>query len=146
MSISSSMAHGVRPSLAPGTEDYFNGGWYFEKGAFSTPTHGAPGFDGGPFTAYRFHLSDWVPFDSSLRVAIQHGGKDDNSPPYSSVAYYYLNAKERIAQTDAIDFSDADSVTKHGYSNDEQTASGPLSAQFCVQRRRGRAHVHRKCI
>lgn len=81
-----------------GTEDYFEGGWYFLNGTFSLPTHGNPVHrslsNGGDATgAYRFHLSDTIPFQSSIRFSIEHGPANDVEAEYASVVYYYLRSK-----------------------------------------------------
>jgi len=87
-------------SLSPaiygtGTEDYFNSGWYFNQGTFNLPFHGHPWrdqFNDSPpnYTqAYRFHLSDIIPFNQSLKFGIEHGRFNDQPGTYSSVAYLY---------------------------------------------------------
>ncbi|HOX29138.1 MAG TPA: DUF2961 domain-containing protein, partial [bacterium] len=47
-----------------GTEDYFNSGWYFNKGEFSAPYHGLTIKDHitPRVSAYRFHIPDPIPF------------------------------------------------------------------------------------
>jgi hypothetical protein len=90
-----------------GTEDYFNGGWYFILGEFSLPYHGNPyqshrSVDHDLTTsrthAYRFHLSDVIPFQASLRFGIEHDsnydGNNQDYGTYSSVAYYYKTGGE----------------------------------------------------
>jgi len=81
------------PSLAgTGTEDYFNGGWYFLHGPFQTPFAGAPRLCAGKtqVVAYRWQVSDCVPFTKSLRVEMEHGGQNDApGGRYRSVAYWY---------------------------------------------------------
>jgi hypothetical protein len=65
------------PSLrGTGTEDYFGDAWGFRK--FSRPFHGVSlwegYFPGDRVSAYRWHLTDPVPFRKSLKVAIEHRG------------------------------------------------------------------------
>jgi len=59
-----------------GTEDYFCDAWGFRQqdGPFyGTPLwEGRDAYDRG--TAYRFHITDPVPFEKSLRVEIEHKG------------------------------------------------------------------------
>ena len=47
-----------------GTEDYFNGGWYFGSSSFSRSLYGAPIMKKpqSRLSVYRFHLTDAVPF------------------------------------------------------------------------------------
>ena len=78
-----------------GNEDYFNCGWYFNRGTFSRPSHGHPWrdqFNGGGTNltqAYRFHLGDCLPYNRSIRFGIEHGPYNDSPGTYSSVAYFY---------------------------------------------------------
>ena len=113
-----------------GTEDYFNGGFYFSKGPFTAPTHGAPSFDGkGPFNAYRFHIADVIPFASSITVGMQHDQWNQNAVPYASVAYYYLNPKVRSTQSDRLDLADPGSIAQHRYAA-AGTEDAPVTSRF----------------
>lgn len=83
----------AKPQLhGTGTEDFFNGGYYFDRGLFTLPLHG--------YTARRYELrdheamyrqffADRIPFERSLRFGIEHGGTNDQSGDYTSVFYYY---------------------------------------------------------
>jgi len=81
------------PSIhGTGTEDYFNSGWYFRGGEFSAPFHGltVKSLRKARISAYRFHLTDPFPFFSSIKVTLEHGGRNDApGSDYSSVAYWY---------------------------------------------------------
>ncbi|MCX6150911.1 MAG: DUF2961 domain-containing protein [Ignavibacteriales bacterium] len=80
------------PSIyGTGTEDYFNGGWYFNKGEFSAPYHGVIVKDDSlsRIAVYRFHLGDVIPFKKSLRFTIEHGHANEETVDYSSTAYWY---------------------------------------------------------
>ncbi len=76
-----------------GTDEYFNGGWYFKGGPFCTPTHGCTGKGKTPephIAAYRCLLTDAVPFKKSLRFLLEHGPRNDEPDvSYSSVAFWY---------------------------------------------------------
>jgi hypothetical protein len=81
-----------KPSVSgTGTEDYFNSGWYFNKGEFSAPYHGLILKDDSleRIAAYRFHIQDAIPFNTSLRFAIEHGDQNAEIADYSSTAYWY---------------------------------------------------------
>lgn len=82
----------TRPSIAgTGTEDYFNSGWYFNRGEFAAPFHGLILKDDSlaRIAAYRFHIPDPIPFTSSLRFTIEHGDRNAEIADYSSTAYWY---------------------------------------------------------
>jgi hypothetical protein len=80
------------PSIAgTGTEDYFNSGWYFNKGEFAAPYHGLILKDDSlqRIAAYRFHIQDAIPFTKSLHFAIEHGDQNVEIADYSSTAFWY---------------------------------------------------------
>jgi len=82
------------PSLhGTGTEDYFNTSWSPNE-LFQHPYYGygrVPAGTGwlGRTHVYRFHVSDPVYFDKSLRFSIEHGHDDNLTLDLSSVAYWY---------------------------------------------------------
>jgi len=73
-----------------GTEDYFNGGWYFGNTG-SAPLYGCGLLDErGIAHAYRFQLTDMVPFQQTAKIMMEHGPV--NSWPnsdYAGVTYWY---------------------------------------------------------
>jgi hypothetical protein len=80
------------PSIyGTGTEDYFQGAWYFTHGCFSAPFHGLTLFDkvNSRVSAYRLHVPDAIPFEEEIRVTIEHGHDNMLREDYSSVAYWY---------------------------------------------------------
>lgn len=80
------------PSIeGTGTEDYFNGGWYFRGGTFSAPTHGCTmrDFISGRVSAYRFDLDAPLPFRRSVEITLDHGIDNSLICDYASVAYWY---------------------------------------------------------
>ncbi len=74
-----------------GTEDYFNGGWYFQDGPFFAPYHGVPFMqpERGRIVAYRWHLLDPVRFRDSLRMELEHGHQNEAVVDIATVAYWY---------------------------------------------------------
>ena len=58
-----------------------------------------------PACYYRFHLEAPVRFSSSIRCGIEHGGVNDTDSKYASLAYYYIQDRVGLAQTDAVAFS-----------------------------------------
>ena len=74
-----------------GTEDYFNGGWYFQDGPFAAPYHGVVAMDPrkGRVGAYRWHLPDPVRFQDSIRVELEHGHGNTALVDMATVAYWY---------------------------------------------------------
>ena len=80
------------PSIyGTGTEDYFQGAWYFLDGEFAAPYHGLTLFDreNAKVSAYRHHVLDPISFDESIRVTIEHCHGNILQEDYSSLAYWY---------------------------------------------------------
>jgi len=80
-----------------GTEDYFNLAWGFRQ-VDCRPEYGITYLDKGPddvnqidgrFSMYRLHLSDPIPFTTSILATLEHGHANDCSAKYRSVAYWY---------------------------------------------------------
>lgn len=93
----------TEPSVrGTGTEDYFCDGWGFHP--VNTPYYGVPLFEGlhvgARASAYRWHVTDPVRFNKSLRLEIEHVGPsiaEDGTPTgygerpddFSSAAFWY---------------------------------------------------------
>jgi hypothetical protein len=82
------------PSLhGTGTEDYFNTSWS-PKSKFSHPFYGYARVNDdvgwlGRTHVYRFHITDPVYFDKSLRFSIEHGHNNNLTLDIATVAYWY---------------------------------------------------------
>lgn len=83
-------AHGVRDIFSSGTEDYFLGTYYFNRGPYTNPVAGLTDLDNGrrTFSAYRIHDADPLYFEEGLRLTWR------NSDPYGACD---LNAANRDA-------------------------------------------------
>lgn len=76
-----------------GTEDYFNTSWG-PKSIFTHPYYGYARVNNnigwlGRTHVYRFHISDPVYFEKSLRFSIEHGHNNCLTLDLASVAYWY---------------------------------------------------------
>jgi hypothetical protein len=83
-----------RPSIVgTGTEDFFNGGWYWDSGPLSLPLHGLgvkEEWTTNRTTPWRHFLPDAVPFRSGLVGRIEHGSANAVLDAcYASVAFWY---------------------------------------------------------
>ncbi len=81
-----------------GTEDYFNGGWYFQDGPFAAPYHGVVFMEPerGRVAAYRWHLPDPVRFRDSIRVELEHGHGNEVLADLATVAFWYQTEPHRL--------------------------------------------------
>jgi hypothetical protein len=129
--------------LGTGTEDFFNGGFYFDRGPFSRPSHGnvarwsqggqgsqASTFAADATASYRFFLGDSISFRKSVRLSIQHGPIDDDPVVASSLVYYYRQARSRLRASDKLTIGDAADEAAHQYAIRGATWSGSFSSTF----------------
>jgi hypothetical protein len=137
-----------------GTEDLFEGGWYFQAHLDHYPWAGAP--DGRPlggiaFTdpltgmptargaapgcldycldVYREMLTDAIGYDSGLRYGIEHGKRDMIPADYTSTTFLYTSSATTTPDGDALDPADPVSRTAHAY-HDTGATRYPLSSQY----------------
>jgi hypothetical protein len=79
-----------------GTEDFFEGGFYWFHGPRSLPLVGAPahlvrrgGCPADCRSMYRWLIADAVPFTRSLRFELEHGDRNRSPGLYSATALWY---------------------------------------------------------
>lgn len=86
-----------------GTEDYFEGGYYWNDGHTyaSLGFHGCIHFSGRNAAAYRWHVTDPVPYRSHFRMDLEVGGWNQLTGHYRSVAFFCVKPPRwRIADAD----------------------------------------------
>lgn len=81
----------AQPSLrGTGTEDYFNDAWGFRP--FCRPYYGVPVYEGvfagDALSVYRWHLTDPIPFEKSLKLDIEHRGSIFTDQPAELGGFY----------------------------------------------------------
>jgi len=123
-----------------GTEDFYEGGWYFDRGPFTDPVNGNPvhqtaGTAGCPANTdctgtYRSMLADAVPFASSLTFGIEHGSVDDVQANYASTAYWY--GRDAVAEqtSDTLDVGNPASEQAHGYTSSDPGTVTSLTSTY----------------
>ena len=94
-----------------GSEDYYNGGWYalldrWDRG-ISLPIHGSLDYSlpMGRTGAYRFFMTDKMPFEKEINHVIEHGPEGNEFPvDYTSIAMYYgaQPLRSKIEPTDEL--------------------------------------------
>jgi hypothetical protein len=105
-----------------GTEDFYEGAWYFAYDTFSNPQNGNTGFEMQELGCahvcdgvYRLMLGDAVPFSRSLRFGIEHGMADEWPADYGSTAFWYGREEPALSPADALDVGDEASERAHDY-------------------------------
>ncbi|HEY3875992.1 MAG TPA: DUF2961 domain-containing protein, partial [Candidatus Kapabacteria bacterium] len=104
-----------------GTEDYCDGGWYFDTSnvtppvpwpAFTLPFRGSPHW---PVSMYRFHINAPFNYARSMDVDWGHGFNDDYTTTYRSVAFYYTKWTPFYPSSDTIIADNVWTITGYGY-------------------------------
>jgi hypothetical protein len=105
-----------------GSEDFYEAGWYFNRGTFSAPTNGEPGYETASFgcrhvcdATFRLLIADAVPFGSSVRFGIEHGAFNEADAVYGSTAFWYGQREYALERTDSVDVGDGASERAHDY-------------------------------
>ncbi len=80
-----------KPSFhGTGTEDYFDGAWYFAPGPFSLPFQGVSVKTGNRIAACRLHVPDPIPFTKSFSFSLDHGERNDApGTVYEVTSFWY---------------------------------------------------------
>lgn len=118
-----------------GTEEWGGGGNYWNGRRMTLPLVGhpvgaaSPAQSQGPEdeieSAYRFLLADLFPFGKNARVQLEHGGWNESTEHYRSVAYWYGVPEACLCATDTLHVSDVADELAHAYLSPD--ASAPLS-------------------
>ncbi|MCG8462396.1 MAG: DUF2961 domain-containing protein, partial [Holophagales bacterium] len=105
-----------------GVEDFFSGGFYFDRGPFRRALHGVPYHlpSAGPgeedvTAAYRLMVADAVPFRNGIRAKLETGPTGDIPMRALTVAYYYRRPTPILELRDELDLGDPGSRLEHQY-------------------------------
>jgi len=119
-----------------GTEDYFNGAWYFINGPFSLQQHGQAVTSGNSRSMYRHHLSDPISFLKNGTFYIEHGAQNDVVENYQTLAFYYLkenhygSPESVLEKNDELNIGDSNSEYVHKYAVNQPTWSGDIASYY----------------
>jgi hypothetical protein len=124
-----------------GTEEWGAGGDYWDGGEVTTlPFAGHP--VGAPSlaaaqnatdaisSAYRFLLSDALPFGRNARVQLEHGGVDDSTEHYTTLAFWYGLPGASLEPTDTFHVSDPGDEAAHAYVSPDASSVDTLTSRY----------------
>ncbi len=132
----------VDGSLTPqvhgtGTEDYYESGWYFNRGEYSGVFTGNTGHRVRTGACavecdsmYRLQLGDAVSYTTGLRFGIEHGAQNDMPVTESSTAFLYTKPQLASRTTDTIVVGDAGSRAAHAYGESAAASQYALSSVY----------------
>jgi hypothetical protein len=81
-------------------------------------------------SAYRFLLSDLMPFGKNAVIRLEHGGADESTEHYETVTYWYGLPSPSLVETDSLEIGDAASEKKHAYSSPQASAPYTITSRY----------------
>ncbi len=105
-----------------GTEDFYEGGWYFNQGTFSNPMNGAPATEAAGMygtrvqsdSNYRLLIGDAIDFHKSLSAGFEPGPQQDHPAHYQATAFYYGHKNvSSLEESDLLDVTNSESAKSH---------------------------------
>lgn len=135
-----------------GTEEWAGGGDYWGGVNMTLPLAGHPvgaaddksahNEEDKIESAYRFLISDAMPFGKNARIQLEHGGEDESTEHYQSVVYWYGRRGACLVQTDAFHVGDEADERAHAYDSPTASAVQTISSRYEL----GVDHLHDKEI
>jgi hypothetical protein len=121
--------------LGTGVEDFYDGGFYFDRGAYANALSGATEVDtdgNGVTAAYRLLLTDPIVYASALRLTQEAGYSLSLPRPMCvrNVAYAYRRAQPLIVSYDAFEVGDAGAALAHAYAAPSGAECAAMTSQF----------------
>ena len=124
-----------------GTEEWGGGGDYWDGGLNMTlPFAGHPVGAAAPEkaknaedkieSAYRFLLSDMMPFGKNALIGLEHGGTDQSPQHYETVTYWYGLPAPSLIKTDELDIGDRASEKAHAYSSPDASKPYQIESRY----------------
>jgi Protein of unknown function (DUF2961) len=123
-----------------GTEEWAGGGDYWGGETMSLPWAGHPVGAASPASArsatdliesaYRFLLADLMPFGKNAVIRLEHGGTNESTQHYETLAYWYGLPAPSLIKTDELAVGDTASEQAHRYVSPDASAPYELSSRY----------------
>ena len=81
-------------------------------------------------SAYRFLLADLMPFGKNARITLEHGGVNESTQHYETVAYWYAIPAASLVKTDELQIGDPASEHSHAYESPQASAVCEFSSRY----------------
>jgi hypothetical protein len=123
-----------------GTEEWGGGGDYWGGQNMSLPFAGHP--TGAPNaeaakndedlieSAYRFLLGDLMPFGKNAVIRLEHGGTNESTEHYETVAYWYGVPNPSLVKTDELQVGDVASEREHHYISPQASPPYEITSRY----------------
>src|SRR6266567_2434422 len=123
-----------------GTEEWGGGGDYWGGSNMTLAFVGHPDGARKPETAindedkiesaYRFLLADLMPFGKNAVIHLEHGGTNESTEHYETIAYWYGAPSPSLVMTDQLQVGDLAAEHAHGYSSPQASAPYTISSRY----------------
>jgi hypothetical protein len=81
-------------------------------------------------SAYRFLLSDLMPFGKNAEIHLEHGGMNESTQHYETIAYWYGLPSPSLVETDQLQIGNTGDERAHGYSSPEASEPYSLTSRY----------------
>ncbi|HEX3720871.1 MAG TPA: DUF2961 domain-containing protein [Verrucomicrobiae bacterium] len=123
-----------------GTEEWAGGGDYWGGLNMTLPFAGHPTGARSAKTAvnsedkiesaYRFLLGDLMPFGRNAVIRLEHGGTDESTEHYQTVAYWYGAPAASLVKTDELKIGDGASESAHRYVSPQASPPYEITSRY----------------
>jgi hypothetical protein len=123
-----------------GTEEWGGGGDYWGGRTMTLPLAGHPVGAPDPAaaqnsedaieSAYRLLVADAMPFGKNARIQLEHGGVNESTEHYQSVAYWYGIPGACLVLTDSFHVGDSDDEASHAYSSPQASPVVDVTSRY----------------
>ncbi|MGD0731227.1 MAG: DUF2961 domain-containing protein [Terracidiphilus sp.] len=123
-----------------GTEEWAGGGDYWGGLNMTLPFVGHPVGARSSRTAlndedkiesaYRFLLADLMPFGKNALIRLEHGGTNESTEHYETVAYWYGLPSASLVETDRLQIGDEADERAHNYRSPQASAPYAISSRY----------------
>ncbi len=125
-----------------GSEEWGGGGDYWGGATMTLPFAGHPvgarsrkdarDAEDQIESGYRFLLGDLMPFGTNALIQLEHGGTDESTEHYRTVAYWYGLPAASLVRTDTLEIGDAADETAHHYASPAASAPYQVTSLYEV--------------
>jgi hypothetical protein len=123
-----------------GTEEWGGGGDYWGGVNMTLPFAGHPTGARSAATAlddedriesaYRFLLSDLMPFGKNALIRLEHGGLNDSTEHYQTLVYWYGRRGASLIKTDQLQIGERASEQAHRYISPQASAAYEITSRY----------------
>ncbi|HEV2455575.1 MAG TPA: DUF2961 domain-containing protein, partial [Verrucomicrobiae bacterium] len=123
-----------------GTEEWCGGGDYWGGLNMTLPLAGHPtgarnaasafNAEDKIESAYRFLLADLMPFGKNARIQLEHGGIDNSTEHYQTIAYWYGAPAAALVKTDELKVGNAESEQAHQYLSPRASSPYQITSRY----------------